>query len=157
MNFSDLKIKLTSFLSGDLKAETEAMLSTMGYGKTETVDVEKIKADAIATVDVEKIKADAAEAAKKEADTAGALRGSTETRASAVEILDLCALAGTPGMASELIKSGDTAEAAKEKIIAAKADSSLDNDINSQHSGLNTGGINPLLASCQKAADAAKK
>ena len=157
MNLSDLKGTLGNFLSGDLKAETETMLQTMGYGKQETVDVEKIKADAIATVDVEKIKADATEAAKKDAEAIGTDKGIETARNSAVEILDLCSLAGTPGMAAELIKSGETAESAKAKIIKAKADGSMDNDIHTQHSGLNSGGVNPLLASCQKAADDAKK
>jgi len=153
MHLTDLKLNLSNFLSGELKAETETALATLGYfPKTEPVampDVDKIKAEAEAAgklVGIAEGKAEAERATKTAVETA-------------TGIMDLCLAADKPDLAIDLIKSGVTLEGAREKLLALKADADKTIDIKSKVGALSTGSTNPLLVDAarrREEAEAAK-
>ena len=129
MQMSDLKIKLSNFLSGDLSAETETMLSELGYAKkTATPD----------PVDVDAIKSEAATAGRKE--------GREAAMKDVAEILDLCTLAGSIDKAANLIQAGTTVETIRKQLVDAKASEQEGNEIRNTISPTMTGDHNPLIA-----------
>lgn len=67
-------------------------------------------------------------------------------------IFDLCSLAGSIGMARNLINEGLTVEQAREKILQAKAHQSTDQTVTSTVGATTTGEVNPLLADARKRA-----
>lgn len=151
MRLTDLTNYITSFLSGDMKAETEQALESLGFvpkdqaaaGQSKPEDIEKIKTDA---------RAEGHEAGKAE----GYESGKKDANQRACEILDMCQLAGMPGKAAELVKSEKTVDEAKKDIVNAQADAGNQEHIQSTVSPTGTGEVNPLTKDAQNRAEAAK-
>ena len=153
MNLSDLKIKLGSFLSGDLKAETETMLETMGYVKKPeevTPEPETVAPEVPAQeqVDVEKIKADAkAEALKEANDEASRVK----------EITEACILAGKESLLPGFIENKSmTVEAVKKQILDGRATDVDKNTTVSTVDPFNSGEVNPVIAEATRRRDSAR-
>ena len=133
MNMSDLKTKLTNFLSGDLATETDAMLTSMGYVKADSIKPET-------PVDAEAIKAEAVKAGREAA------------MKDVSDILDMCALAGTMAKATDLIQSGASVETIRKQLVDAKAEEAKGTEIKNNVSPLNTGEVNPVIADAMRRA-----
>lgn len=133
MKLEDVKTNLTQFLSGDMKAEAETMLDNLGYtpkSDEEPPDVEKIKSDA-----------------KAEGKTEGEQAGKEAAVNRAVEILDLCALAGKPDMAVDLIKSDKSIDQAKKDLTDKQAlEAGPDGEIKPTVGAIGDGANNDFLA-----------
>ncbi len=135
MNMSDLKTKLSNFLSGDLSAETETMLAELGYSK-QPATPEPVDVDAI----------------KSEATTAGRKEGREAAMKDIAEILDLCALAGSIDKAADLIQTGASVETVRKQLVDAKAAEQDGKEIRNTISPTMTGDHNPLIADAMKRA-----
>jgi signal peptide peptidase SppA len=80
-------------------------------------------------------------------------------RASAVEIAQLCSLAGRPELAAGFIESGKSVADVRTELLAAKAKSGAA-EVNSHHAGEAAqvaGGGKALIGECQRLADSAAK
>lgn len=143
MNLSDLKTGLSQFLSGDLKAETETALSTLGFVR---------KTEAAEMPDVDAIKVEAETSGKTAGIEEGKAEGAKVAMATATEIMNLCIVDGKPDLAIELIRSGASIDGAREKLLALKADEDKTKGIKSTVGALSTGSTNPLLADAMRRA-----
>ena len=150
MNMSDMKNTIKSFLSGDLKAETETMFSGLGFEKKAEAKAPEPETPPILEpkVDVDAITTAATEA------------GKIESHKSAMdqitEILNMCALAGKMDKAVEMISSGATIETIRKQLIDAKAEEQKGSEIKNNISPLTTGDVNPVIAEAIRRRDAAK-
>jgi len=151
MNLFSMHNNLSSFLSGDMKAETEKMLDALGYvpkdqagaGQSKPEDIEKMK---------ETAKAEAMAAGKEE----GRKEGVEAAAQRAVKIVEMCETAGLPeSKAVELIKSEKSDEELHQAVTDAKA-AANDQHIQSTVSATGIGETNPVLEDAQKRAEAAK-
>ncbi len=150
MNLSELKTVIAQFLSGDLKAETETALAILGYVP---------KTEPVAMPDVDKIKTESEAAGKTAGIEEGKAEGARVALETATEIMNLCLVDGKPDLAIDLIKSGATVGAVREKLLALKADEDKTIDIKSKVGALSTGSTNPLLVDAarrKEEAEAAK-
>ncbi|MGB5217117.1 MAG: hypothetical protein WBN66_02345 [Smithella sp.] len=147
MHLTDLKLNLSNFLSGDLKAETETALATLGYVP---------KTEPVAMPDVDKIKTESEAAGKTAGIEEGKAEGAKVALETATEIMDLCLVDGKPDLAIDLIKSGATVGAVREKLLALKADEDKTRDIKSTVGALSTGSTNPLLLDAARRAKEAE-
>ncbi len=152
MNLFSMHNNLSSFLSGDMKAETEKMLDALGY-----VPKDQVTQDSgYKPEDIEKMK----ETAKAEAMAAGKEEGRKEGMKAAVEravkIVEMCETAGLPeSKAVELIKSEKSDEELHQAVTDAKA-AANDQHIQSTVSATGVGETNPVMEDAQKRAEAAK-
>ena len=137
MDQNELRTQLEGLITTpDLDAE--AALGELGF-------VPRPSGVAETPVDPDKIRAEAADAATVE--TMGRVKG----------ILDLCALAGRPEMATALIKEDLSVEDARKRILEARAEEGNEQEIVSTVSALSTGEVNPLLANARERAEKADK
>lgn len=103
---------------------------------------------ASAMPDVEKIKADAF--------TAGQIEGAKQAAMAAAEIVELCQLSGTLGLAVGILNSGANLQDAKKAILDEKAKQASQQNINSTVGPLTTGEVNPLIEDAKRRAQGHK-
>jgi signal peptide peptidase SppA len=85
--------------------------------------------------------------------------GSDATRREVAEIVELCALAGQPGLATSFIGAGKTVADVRKELVAAKG-KTAGAEITSAHSGHPSpvnGGGDALLGECKRLAESAAK
>ncbi len=135
MDQNELQTRLEALITTP-GLDAEAALGELGFAP---------KPGAQTDADPDKIRAEASEAATAEA--LGRVNG----------VLDLCALANMPEMASPLIRENLSVEDARKRILDARAEQGKGNEIFSTVSPLSTGEVNPLLADARNRAEKAGK
>ncbi len=142
-NIPKLKSKLESFLADDAKKEdVVSMLADLGF----IVKPENAQAE------IDKLIAAAQTEGEKSGHTAGEESGRQTAIDYAVEVAQICQLAGTPEMAADLMKAETPIEEVRKKVVAAKADQSSKVEIASTVSATSVAEPDVLLADAQRRA-----
>lgn len=154
MNLFTMHNNLSSFLSGDMKAETEKMLDALGYVPK---DQSAQPADSgYKPEDIDKVKADAKAEGRNEGKAEGEKAGAKAASERAAKIVEMCDMAGLPAAkAIELVNSDKSDEDLHKEVTDAKA-AANDQHIQSTVSAAGTGDVNPVLEDAKQRAEAAK-
>jgi ClpP class serine protease len=143
---------------GIMKAELEKLFNDMRDKFLTLVgaDPAAAKQEIVTKADAEALVAAAEVTARQEGHAAGVDEGREsgrqDARAMAIEILEVCSLAGMEQLATALIKEGTTVEDARARCLSEKARESERTQILSTIGAVSGEGVNPLIADAKKRA-----
>lgn len=163
MSWNQFMAKLTNRkYGGIMKAELEKLFNDMRDKLTALfgADPAVAKQDVINKADAETLVATAEAAAKQEGHIAGLAEGleagRLEARTRAVEIMEICALAGLEKDALGYVKdTALTVENVRARVVEAQAAASEKNKVRSTVSATTTGEVDVLVTDARKRAEAA--
>jgi ClpP class serine protease len=163
MSWNQFMTKLTNRkYGGIMKAELERLFNDMRdkFLALTGADPAASKQEVVTKADAEALVVAAETAAKAEGHASGLSEGQEsgrkEAMAFALEIMEVCALAGMEKMAPALIARETKVEDARAEVMAEKAKESERTQIRSTIGGTGAEGVNPLMADAKKRAGLTK-